>query len=374
MRKHCLVMNDEFVQIGIIAKYESLEYTLKYCGIGSFTIKLPITEKNIKYMKNGIWFYLDGKYLGFKESERIDTDNLQIVISGNLCEVILQWAVFPKTQNFYDTIPNICEEMVRNNLISEDERKKEILEIIPHEISDTTKVRVQRTGDYISDAITDLLSEKEYGFKVNAVMRKERTEGQQAITALQFQCYYGKDRSVENEQGNRPVVFSQRLSNLQGTDYKKDETKERNYFYIAGEDSGTERKFVEIDSGNYKQLYRKEEYIDARDLQSTKEDGTSYTDSEYQEILLQRGYEKQKEFDITESFTCKVAVDKKGCVFGVDYDLGDYVQIIDDVSEITAKMQITQVKRVLSETEILSVTFGYKELNFIQKLKKKGVL
>lgn len=374
MRKHCLVMNDDFVQIGIIAKYESLEYTLQYCGIGSFTIKLPITEKNIKYMKNGTWFYLDSEYLGFKESERIDTDNLQIVISGKLCEVILQWAVFPKTQNFYDTIPNICEEMVRNNLISDNERKKELLEIIPHEISDTTKVRVQRTGDYVSEAITDLLSEKEYGFRVIAVMRKEKTEGQQAIISLQFQCYSGKDRSVGNEQGNRPVVFSQRFSNLQGTDYKRDKTKEKNHFYIAGEDSGTERKIVEIDSGNYKQLYRREEYVDARDLRSVKEDNTNYTDAEYQEILLQRGYEKKKEFDKTENFTCKVATNKKGCIFGIDYNLGDYVQIIDDVSEITAKMQITQIKRVLSETETLSITFGYKELNFIQKLKKKGVI
>lgn len=373
MRKHCFVLDENFVQIGIITHYKSQEYVRKFCGIGTFKITMPRNEKNVKFMKNGVWFVLDGKFLGYKDSQDSTSADDKIIISGKLCEVLLSWLVFPKTQVYKGERAKICEDIINNNFLQNDERKKDILRVIESGIVLNENVIVQKTGDIISDAITDILSVQQLGFSCLPVMRKD-ANNDKLITSIDFRCVKGIDHSINNADGNKPIVFSRRFKNLSGVSYKKDSSNEKNYFYVAGEGEGEERKVVSFGEQVENSLYRKETYIDARDVQSTDpETQETYTDEEYNEMLLQRGYEKKSEYQLTESVDCDI-IEKKGFQYDVDFFLGDYVTAIDELTGLKLKLQVTEMSKIQSETESVVLTFGNKRLTFVQKLKKKGVL
>lgn len=373
MRKHCLVLDENFIQIGIITHYKSQEYVRKFCGIGTFKITMPRNEKNVRFMKNGFWFVLDGKFLGYKDSESSASADDSIIISGKLCEVLLSWLVFPKTQVYKGERAKICEDIITNNFLQDDERKKDILRVIESGITLNENIIVQKTGDVISNAITDILSVQQLGFSCMPVLRSSVNDDK-AITSIDFQCIKGTDHSINNADGNKPIVFSKRFKNLSGISYSKDSSNERNYFYVAGEGEGEERKVVSFGEQIENPLYRKEIYVDARDIQSSDpETQEKCTEEEYNEMLMQRGQEKKSEYQLTESVDCFV-IDKKGFQYDVDFFLGDYVTAIDELTGVRLKLQVIEMSKIQSETESVVLTFGNKKLTFVQKLKKKGVL
>lgn len=374
MNKPCLVLDENFVQIGVIPKYKSQEYVQKFCGIGTFSIRLPMNERNIHYMQNGVWFLLDGIALGYKDSESTTSSSDEITISGKLCEVILSWLVFNKTQVYTGERAKICEDIVTKNFLQDDERKKAILNVVESGITFSESIKTQRTGSTISDGIAEILSVRELGFSCTPVLRVEAGETEQAITSIDFECKKGVDHSIENTEGNKPIVFSKRFKNLSGFNYTKDSSNQKNYYYVAGEGEGQDRKVISFGEEITNSLYRKEAYVDARDLQSTDPDTQeAYPDEEYEEMLRQRGEEKKSEYKLTESFDCDI-IQKKGFQYNVDFFLGDYLTVIDEMTGLRVKVQVTEMSKIESETESVALTFGNKKMTFIQKLKKKGVL
>ena len=87
----------------------------------------------------------------------------------------------------------------------------------------------------------------------------------------------GKDRTIGNKDGNKPVVFSRDFENIISGSYEYNDDSFRNIALVAGEttdgsnNENAARTFLVVDqigSENVSSFYRKELYIDARDLQS----------------------------------------------------------------------------------------------------------
>lgn len=125
-------------------------------------------------------------------------------------------------------------------------------------------------------------------------------------------------------------------------------------------------------------FFRRELYIDARDLQTeSKEEGEEdLTEEEYKEIVVQRAKEKLAETPNVYEFEGEVRNDKGALfIFGKDYMLGDSVTIYDEDMEIRANAVVTEVN-VSQNQDGYSVTpsFGFSQPTILQKLKKKGVI
>ena len=182
----------------------------------------------------------------------------------------------------------------------------------------------------------------------------------------------GKDRTKGNTQGNVPVVFSQSLSNIARTNYELETKRYCNVAYVAGEGEEEQRKWYEVyakeevaqgieDKSGWQ---RNELWIDARDVQSTDEEGNNLTDEEYEQLIKQRANEKFAENEKGESYTATITEANKQYTYGTDYKLGDLVTVIDDELGITVDAQVTAVtKSIEGVREIVDIDFTYGKVN-----------
>jgi len=160
-------------------------------------------------------------------------------------------------------------------------------------------------------------------------------------TAFTFQLYTGIDRSYR--QTEIPwVVFSEKYDNLSKSDYIWDSKDTGNYAYVAGEGEGTKRVIVELElEKDVSGLYRREKWVDARDLQRNEE---STSLAKYKGQLKQRGREK---VTITsETFNGDVILNNYE--YKTDFFLGDIVTVI---TRFGVELNLRVIEMVESQDE-----------------------
>lgn len=132
----------------------------------------------------------------------------------------------------------------------------------------------------------------------------------------------------------------------------------------------------ESDSEVYSGLDRYELYVDARDIQDTKTDGTgtqiTIPDAEYNSMLRTRGLSKLAECKLSESFEATIRTDElAGFVFDKDYFLGDTITVYDNRLRVKADVLITSAEyKYTSEGPEVNLTLGYPQLSVMQKLRR----
>ena len=124
--------------------------------------------------------------------------------------------------------------------------------------------------------------------------------------------------------------------------------------------------------------WRRELYVDARDLQTeAKEEGEEdLTEEEYKELVTQRAKEKLAEVPMVYEFDGEVRNDANTMfIYGRDYNMADAVTIYDEDLGIQANANVTEVT-VSQDQNGYSVvpSFGFTQPTLLQKLKKKGVI
>ena len=94
--------------------------------------------------------------------------------------------------------------------------------------------------------------------------------------------YFGRRRqNKEKSDGNIPVIFSQSLSNIKDTSLELNRESYKNIAYVAGEGEGEGRTWIQVRTKNIttdEQIFPwsvNEMYVDARDIQATKQDGNT---------------------------------------------------------------------------------------------------
>lgn len=167
-----------------------------------------------------------------------------------------------------------------------------------------------------------------------------------------FESLAGIDRTV-NQSDVPSMIFSRRYDNVLELEYTKDVSEYKNCAIVAGQGEGVNREIV-IVNDDLKGLDRKELFVDARDV----EDGTNLAD---------RGKSKLAENTIVESFEATIDTEN----YRVEWDLGDFVTILDD--EIGG-VNYTQIVEVIETYEdgVLTIepTFGEAISYFRDKFKQ----
>lgn len=119
-------------------------------------------------------------------------------------------------------------------------------------------------------------------------------------------------------------------------------------------------------------LSRRELYIDARDLQSDSDPDKPLTPEEYTAVLTARGKEKLAENKLVRSFSSDVRTYNATYEFGVDYQLGDTITVIDERLGLMVDAVVPGAQHaVVGDKYTLTLTFGHEQPTIGALLKRK---
>lgn len=369
-------------RVGMIKTFKFVQYTSEFCGAGTFSIKVPISEESLKYLDKKHFILFDNNIMGLVRYRKKTTENSSDVeIKGYLLNKLLDWRSFLVTKTFKGTITDISRNMVDFFFIHNTDTRRNIplikLATESDYIPDGVSTSIQATGKTVRYVLESVLSSSGYGYSIVPVIAKySETLGQTTnISALSFRVYKPTDRTIGNTTGNNPVVFSTSMNNLSSSTYTEDDTEYCSTAIVAGEGEGTERTIVEVGNTEVSGIDRIELYVDARDLQSDIDENTSMTAEEYKEALTNRGNSHMEDHASFSSMEGTVIDGASSYVYGKDFFNGDYVSIIDEELGLVASVQITSVSKSLTESgEKLDITFGKERVSIQKIVRKRGIV
>lgn len=351
------------------ATYEDL-----FCGVGSFEVQVPITEQSIPFLVKDNYILFDEGILGiiktrvFEQNE--ESQNI-LVVSGKIVHELFFRRCFDLPYRYSGKISAITRQMVSDLCIEPEETKRVISLITLAEdeqyIPDGDTFKTQRTGDYLADALEDVLSLEDKGYKLYPIF--ENNNGYY-LDSFEFRVYEPADRTIGNEDDNTPVVFSSELNNIQNFVYEENSDDYKNFAYGAGQGRGEERYIVEVGDQDAEDLDRYELYVDARDVQQEEEQ----SEEDYLEELTERTLERMLEHKSFISVNGTIVDGTTAFRIGTDFNVGDFVSFKLDLLGLVVNVQIKSLtKSYNNNREYVDLTFGFQRSS-IRKILRKGGL
>lgn len=371
------ILDEKMRKIDMLRKYTFAQYSDMARDVGTFTINARIVEENLFLLNKNRKFYVlfDSRIIGEVNNITRDSDSEYekvITITGKLALVFFEKRVVAGTLKYkghtYDYVRQLIRSQVTNDV--ESNRYLKIDVNVGNEAEETklkgicSTIDKQVTGGYVWDEMYAALEQDDlvvFFTPKGGTLVADSVNGVEEWSLL---ISAGVDRTKGNTEGNVPVVFSQSLSNIARTTYIIDNTYHRNVAYVAGEGEEADRKWFELfsstDAQNASGWDREELWVDARDVQSENEDGSVMSDEEYEQAISERANEKFSENRMSESYEATITNANNRYVYGVDYNKGDWVTVVDDELKISIDVQITEVtKSAEGDREIVDIGFTY---------------
>lgn len=386
------VFDFELNRLGLIEIYSSINYTLKFIDVGSFELKCAINEQNVKLIQKNRFLWIEDEVCGIIQYISSSTDDGTITVKGKLAKEMLNWRwVYPCFVKTGEPAA-LAESIVNIHCVNPSESKRKMRGLVIGNagyVINKPHITYQKTGDTVLTSVQNISTANNLGFEIYFNPRN--------VNPFKFVMLEGKDRTIGNKDGNKPVVFSRDFENIISGSYEYNDDSFRNIALVAGEttdgsnNENAARTFLVVDqigSENVSSFYRKELYIDARDLQSeyseeatTKDDEGNditetvqkkMTEQEYNAILSNRGFEKMGETLVEESYESQIRTDARTIYqFGKDYTYGDYVTVIDKSLGIMLNVQITEMQIVYDANGYDYIpTFGNSVPTILKKIKR----
>lgn len=380
------ILDENLKKIDILRKYTFAQYTDKFREIGTFKIDARLEKENLYLLDKTKEYYVlfDSSVFGKIEDVKKVSDSeyeRTLELSGRLGTLLFTKRVIAGTIKFKGTTAQFVRDVIYNEIVKDAQSKRYVDIDIQYDDKDyldsfCSTLDKQVTGGYVWDNVQTALEQDKLGLYFVPIVQTEHIPVNSAeptnISKWSLVVSAGKDRTKGNKKGNTPVVFSQSLSNIARTDYEFRTEKYCNVAYVAGEGEEDKRKWYEVyqkkevTAGMETKTgwQRNELWIDARDIQSENEDGSTMTEQEYEKLIGQRAEEKFTENTIEETYNGTLTEANKQYVYGIDYVNGDLVTIVDDELGIEIEAQITGVTRTIEGVrEIVDIEFTYGTIN-----------
>ena len=321
------VYDTSFLLVDVIDTYESLIWTDRYLGYGDAELILAASET---------YRFPAGYYMTIEDSDRVmiidgpelstdDEEGDHVTIHARSLEAILDRRIIWSMTNITGNLQNGIKKLMNENLISATDTARRIpnftfKDSTASAVTSIAGLDVQFTGKSLYEAVAGLCDTYDLGFRV-------RMPTPMAFT---FEIYAGVDRSF-SQSANPHVVFSPKFDNLDKSKYIESWAAYRTVALVGGEGDGTARKYqtVQRSGAATSGLNRRELFVDARDITSdTGTGGTNIPLATYQALLRARGLRDLKENNVIKMFDGE-AYTKDMYEYGVDFGLGDLVQVAD---------------------------------------------
>ena len=278
MIEYIEVRDGNFETIGIIDTAKSIIWHKKYFSVGDFEIYAQATSKSVNLLQRGNWVTrLNDDEIGIIERIEITQnaqDGMTIIASGRFAKSILDRRIIytlsgkmNKATVLRGNVESAARALIVNNAIScsfNANRNFPNLALGGH--SGSTHIIRDGSGRATQKQVTNdnLLTYsdallQEYGMSAKIVLSSNET-------GLEYKCFEGIDRSMNNASGIESIIFSSDFDNLAESDYQSDETTIRNMALIGGEGEGLNRFYSAVE-GDQTGMERREIFIDGGDIQ-----------------------------------------------------------------------------------------------------------
>ena len=343
--------------IGIIDTAKSIIWRSCYYEAGDFEIYVPCNAATVNLLVAGNYVTRPNDHnVGIIEKIEItfnEFDGRMIIATGRMAKSILdRRIIYRLTDNSVSptilsgNVEHAARAVVYNNAIDcefDSDRNIDALVLGAH--SGNTKIIVDANGDPATKQVTynnllswtdEFLREYEIGAYI----------GLNDSLELQYLCFEGVDRSVDNTDGNDPVIFSQDFDNLLSSDYIYSEEKYKNMALIGGEGEGTAR-FCSVLIPSLTGIERREMFINASTSSKTYKDDQgdeqTLTDEEYNTQLQSIGAQDLAGAQITQSFDGTINVNNGVYKYKENFNLGDLVTVQDNEIGLYINTRIIEV-------------------------------
>lgn len=351
--------------IGVIDNATSIIWVTEYYGAGHLEIYAPMTDNTIELLKKGNYVVRRDEVqaaiieaVSYNESTET---GMMIIARGRMLKSILDRRLAYKLKDSHHIKPVRVTGYVRNVQKVVREQAGTLAgaaRIIP-------KLAIGSNGGITKKIETDTELEGESSrqssyknlltftdsilqeYECGALMRLSITETDKSLV---YDLYEGKDRTVNNTDGNKPVIFSQNFDNLLSATFDTDETFYKNYALIGGEGEGENRFFAEFAETEATGLDRRETFVNALDVPQTytddQEQEQTYTDEEYTALLVGQAQTELKELVTTEKMEAELNLIYSPFKLREDFSLGDKVTIQDNRLNLYMDVRILKITEV----------------------------
>lgn len=425
MELNVYIFDSSITPLGVIDVVTGLTWEEKFADAGNFELWCPLTNTNVELLQEDNLVWIGGESAGVIEYKELSTDDsgIQTIhIQGRLAESYLDYRTIYPTVSVSGKTSNTLRVLVNNNLINPEDSDRKIpnVELATDQEEFGESASYQKTGDSVLTESSRLCEANNLGFRLQFLPREYK---------FVFRVYEGTDRTLDQTEVN-PVLFSSDLDDILESNYSHNKSELRNLAYVAGEDSGENRKVQPV--GSASGLSRRELYVDARDIQSevswncvtvtktvildadinkvritttktltnpdTGETKTSTSsevkfdeyategtvtqestemvpmaDSAYYALLSERGKTSLEDYKDIEAFSATLRTfGVTGYEYGVDFFLGDKVTVYDARLKVRINAVVTSVMTTYDEDgERLDIVFGYEQPTLANKLKRR---
>lgn len=361
-----MVLDTNLDTIAIIDVYSSFIWTDRYYEYGDFELYMPMNGTILNVIKQDYYIQRRGSDRAMIiEKIEITTDvedGNNITISGRSLESVLNRRTLMSTETLKGSLQDQIKFLLDECIIDPTDKTRQIPNFIFKASTDPTitslTLEAQYSYENIYDIIQKICEDNKLGFKITLNDSKQ----------FVFELYSGADRSYD--QTALPyVVFSPKMDNLLNSNYIESQSNLKNSIYIEGapDDTGS-IPFASIGMWvpSISGLIKRELYIDGSNISRENKDGTTMSEEEYGQLLLQRAKEAQLEYSDVVSFEGEIDTTLM-YVYGEDFFEGDIVQIEDEYGH-NSKVRILEV--VVSDSE--EGTSIYPTFKTVEETEQEG--
>lgn len=360
----CYVYSPEPVKlIGVVDKISDQYFEDAYADAGKFGFWCPLKYKSILEEDNIVWF--GGVKAGIVESvslKKSDNGHKQLEVTGHTAEIYLDRRTIYPTFVRSGYAGNVICDLVSENLVRPDDQDRAIYSVSLQFPTTNlgSNISYQQTGGNLLNEVSALCQANFLDFHLRFDPDSAR---------FVFEIFAVTNRSV-NQQAVSPVTIASSLDDILSSSYYSSTENWKNFAYIAGEGTGSDRRYATLETVDQVCSYqRRELFVDARDIQSENGD-TTISPAEYTGMLVQRGSEKLTNFKRVQRFEATIRNNPRSYVYGVDYFIGDTVTVVDEDLGVTIDAVV--VKATSSKTqgkEETEISLGYGVPTIYKRMK-----
>lgn len=361
--------------IGIVDTAQSIIWHSMWFGVGDFEIYAKATPEHLYLLRAGL---NDSDAENFRYVTIPDNDNIGIIEKVFYTNTVNEGTMIIAAGRFGKSIlerrliynlsgktnkPTILRGNVETNIRSvvtanaiscpfDTKRNIPVLALgalsnIPAIIVDETGTAAEKQVSYqnLMEYTDEVL--QEYGLSGVVYLDNENT-----TKKLLYRVIAGSDRSVDNTDGNEPIVFSKDYDNLIDSEYSFDTSTEKNLALIGGEGEGLDR-FYSVIGESKTGMARREIFVNASSLNKKYKDENDeeheYTDAQYRTMLNTQGKQTLAPLVPTETFNGTINVTGGNYVLNRDFFLGDIVTVQENNLGIYVNVRISETTEVQDE-------------------------
>lgn len=371
------IMQRDFTLLGEIDRYESLQLTRAWHGIGSVELRVNRYTKHAdKLLRGNIIFphnHLDkGFVIRHKEIELNEqgkvTENW-IFRALPLKSWLGQRLTYPPAHTGNDNKQADAESVMRhyvtNNVIDPVDTKRRIPDIVLGEnLLRGDNISWQSRYKNLAEEQAEISMLSGLGWNVDIDYANKR---------YVFRVLEGQNR-IASQRDVPPAIFSPEFGTLKQMSYTESDLNYQNTAIVAGQGEGVDRRIIEV--GTASGHDRCELFVDARDIEEEirpeEGDAVPRPIEDIEEDLINRGNQKLTEHE-QEIYLEGQALPKSRLLYREDYDLGDMVTLQNKEWGVTMDARITEVKEIYERDKAPSIEliYGNDRPTLISKIKQE---